>query len=97
MTKELKAFLSDISRALMQKSGGITSLVSPCPVTLAVLLTPIWGVDRYGSMKGLIRLRSPGNEVDATEDEEDKGGSTESDVEEHVEAERRLDYDIDLR
>ncbi|MFS7999221.1 hypothetical protein Hanom_Chr12g01163481 [Helianthus anomalus] len=81
----------------MQKSGGITSLVSPCPVTLAVLPTPIWGVDGYGSMKGLIRLQSSGNEADAAEDEEDKGGSTGSDVEEHVEVERRLDHDIGLR
>ncbi|KAI3743187.1 hypothetical protein L1987_60892 [Smallanthus sonchifolius] len=93
-----------------KKSGGITSLVSPCPVTPAVLPTPIfspsrevlvdmakeeWGVDGYGSMKGLIRLRSPGNEADAAEDdEEDEGGSGESDVEEHVEVERRLDHDL---
>ncbi|MFS8033585.1 hypothetical protein Hanom_Chr17g01571321 [Helianthus anomalus] len=93
-----------------KKSGGITSLVSPCPVTPAVLPTPIfspsrevlvdmakeeWGVDGYGSMKGLIRLRSPGIEADAAEDEEeDEGGSSESDVEEHVEVERRLDHDL---
>ncbi|KAK7358026.1 hypothetical protein VNO80_17325 [Phaseolus coccineus] len=93
-----------------KKSGGIASLVSPCPVTPAVLPTPIlspsrevlgdmakeeWGVDGYGSMKGLIRLRSPGNEADVHdyEDEED-GGSSESDVEEHVEVERRLDHDL---
>ena len=46
-------------------------------------------------MKGLIRLRSPGNEADVHdyEDEED-GGSSESDVEEHVEVERRLDHDL---
>ncbi|PWA86761.1 PRLI-interacting factor [Artemisia annua] len=58
---------------MAKKAGGITSLVSPCPVTPAVLPTPIfspsrevlvdmakeeWGVDGYGSMKGLIRLRS---------------------------------------
>uniref|UniRef100_A0A3Q7EC65 PRLI-interacting factor A n=1 Tax=Solanum lycopersicum TaxID=4081 RepID=A0A3Q7EC65_SOLLC len=56
-----------------KKSGGIASLVSPCPVTPAVLPTPMfspsrevlidmakeeWGVDGYGSMNGLIRLRS---------------------------------------
>lgn len=92
-----------------KKSGGITSLVSPCPVTPAVLPTPIfspsrevlvdmakeeWGVDGYGSMKGLIRLRS-GNEADAPEEEEEEdGGSSESDVEEHVEVERRLDHDL---
>jgi hypothetical protein len=89
-----------------KKSGGIASLVSPCPVTPAVLPTPIlspsremlgdmakeeWGVDGYGSMKGLIRLRD--NHDD--EDEEDGGGgSSESDVEEHVEVERRLDHDL---
>lgn len=93
-----------------KKSGGIASLVSPCPVTPAVLPTPVfspsrevlgdmakeeWGVDGYGSMKGLIRLRSPGHEVDAHEDdEEEEGSSSESDVEEHVEVERRLDHDL---
>ncbi|PWA42492.1 hypothetical protein CTI12_AA544170 [Artemisia annua] len=55
-----------------KKSGGIASLVSPCAVTPAVLPTPVfspsrevlgdmakeeWGVDGYGSMKGLIRRR----------------------------------------
>ncbi|GAB4835145.1 hypothetical protein Ancab_000053 [Ancistrocladus abbreviatus] len=98
-----------------KKSGGIASLVSPYPVTPAVLPTPVlspsrealvemakeeWGVDGYGSMKGLIRLRSsPGHEagheaeVDDYEEEEE-GGSSESDVEEHVEVERRLDHDL---
>lgn len=93
-----------------KKSGGIAELVSPCPVTPAVLPTPIfspsrevlvdmakeeWGVDGYGSMKGLIRLRSPGHEGEGHEDdEEEEGGSSESDVEEHVEVERRLDHDL---
>ncbi|WVY95440.1 hypothetical protein V8G54_034528 [Vigna mungo] len=93
-----------------KKSGGIASLVSPCPVTPAVLPTPIlspsrevlgdmakeeWGVDGYGSMKGLIRLRSPGNEADVHDyEDDDDGGSSESDVEEHVEVERRLDHDL---
>jgi hypothetical protein len=93
-----------------KKDGGITSLVSPCPVTPAILPTPIfspsrealvdtakeeWGVDGYGSMKGLIRLRSPGNDLDVNDDEEeDDGGSSESDVEEHMEVERRLDHDL---
>ncbi|XP_061348562.1 uncharacterized protein LOC133293949 [Gastrolobium bilobum] len=95
-----------------KKSGGIASLVSPCPVTPAVLPTPIlspssevlgdmakeeWGVDGYGSMKGLIRLRSPGHEADLHDDEDEEdggGGSSESDVEEHVEVERRLDHDL---
>ncbi|KAI3523472.1 hypothetical protein L1887_01637 [Cichorium endivia] len=87
-----------------KKAGGITSLVSPCPVTPAVLPTPIfspsrevlvdmakeeWGVDGYGSMKGLIRLRSPGND-----EEDEEGGSSGSDVEEHLEVERRLDHDL---
>ncbi|TMW83474.1 hypothetical protein EJD97_001602 [Solanum chilense] len=93
-----------------KKSGGIASLVSPCPVTPAVLPTPMfspsrevlvdmakeeWGVDGYGSMNGLIRLRSPGHEAEGPEDEEEEeGGSSESDVEEHVEVERRLDHDL---
>ncbi|KAK8550630.1 hypothetical protein V6N13_119146 [Hibiscus sabdariffa] len=91
-----------------KKSGGIASLVSPCPVTPAVLPTPMfspsrevlgdmakeeWGVDGYGSMKGLIRLRSPETGHD-DEDDEDGGDSSESDVEEHVEVERRLDHDL---
>lgn len=93
-----------------KKSGGIAPFVSPCPVTPAILPTPIfspsrevlvdmakeeWGLDGYGSMKGLIRLRSPGHEMEVHEDEEeDEGGSSESDVEEHVEVERRLDHDL---
>jgi hypothetical protein len=90
-----------------KKAGGIAELVSPCAVTPAVLPTPMfspsrevlgdmakeeWGVDGYGSMKGLIRLRSPGGNEDEEEDE--NGGSSESDVEEHVEVERRLDHDL---
>ncbi|CAN8252395.1 unnamed protein product [Cochlearia groenlandica] len=89
-----------------KKSGGIAELVSPCPVTPAVLPTPMfspsrevlgdmakeeWGVDGYGSMKGLIRLRSDGHEE---EEDDEEGGSSESDVEEHVEVERRLDHDL---
>uniref|UniRef100_A0A1D1ZAJ1 Centrosomal protein n=1 Tax=Anthurium amnicola TaxID=1678845 RepID=A0A1D1ZAJ1_9ARAE len=95
-----------------KKSGGIASLVSPCPVTPAILPTPKfspsreglvdmakeeWGVDGYGSMKGLIRLRSPtANEMRGPGEEEDDAdeGSGESDVEEHVEVERRLDHDL---
>ncbi|KAJ4775459.1 hypothetical protein LUZ62_059716 [Rhynchospora pubera] len=89
-----------------KKSGGIASLVSPSPVTPAILPTPRfsptreglvdmakeeWGVDGYGSMSGLIRLRSPKE----GEDEEDgSSDSSESDVEEHVEVERRLDHDL---
>lgn len=95
-----------------KKSGGIASLVSPCPVTPAILPTPVispapasegvvdmakeeWGVNGYGSMKGLIRLRDNGFEVEARAEEE---CSSESDVdehvEEHVEMERRLDHDL---
>ncbi|PKA55003.1 hypothetical protein AXF42_Ash003640 [Apostasia shenzhenica] len=97
-----------------KKSGGIASLVSPCPVTPAILPTPTfspsrerlvdmakeeWGVDGYGSMKGLIRLRSPngagGSRGGGAEEEDDvEDGSSESDVEEHVEVERRLDHDL---
>ncbi|KAK4790738.1 hypothetical protein SAY86_018042 [Trapa natans] len=86
-----------------KKSGGIASLVSPCPVTPLVLPTPVfspsredlgdmareeWGVDGYGSMKGLIRLRNEfdnrEHEDDDYEDdnEEDNNMSGESDVEE---------------
>lgn len=98
-----------------KKSGGIASLVSPCPVTPAILPTPKfspsrerlvdmakeeWGVDGYGSMKGLIRLRSPTAGAGragcggAEEEDDDEDGSSESDVEEHVEVERRLDHDL---
>ncbi|XP_038901480.1 uncharacterized protein LOC120088333 [Benincasa hispida] len=94
-----------------KKSGGIASLVSPCPVTPAVLPTPMfspsrealgdmareeWGVDGYGSMKGLIRLRGSENkaEVQEEEEEEGSGGSSDSDDEEHLEVERRLDHDL---
>jgi len=91
-----------------KKAGGIASLVSPCPVTPAILPTPKfspsrervvdmakeeWGVDGYGSMKGLIRLRSPtGREEEEEGDGEDV--SSDSDVEEHIEVERRLDQDL---
>jgi len=92
-----------------KKAGGIAELVSPCAATPAVLPTPMfspsrevlgdmakeeWGVDGYGSMKGLIRLRSPGGNEHEDEEEEENGGSSESDVEEHVEVERRLDHDL---
>ncbi|KAI0528683.1 hypothetical protein KFK09_001225 [Dendrobium nobile] len=98
-----------------KKSGGIASLVSPCAVTPAILPTPKfspsrerlvdmakeeWGVDGYGSMKGLIRLRSPtagggcAGSGGTEEEEDDEDGSSESDMEEHVEVERRLDHDL---
>ncbi|KAF8041029.1 hypothetical protein BT93_B3066 [Corymbia citriodora subsp. variegata] len=87
-----------------KKSGGIASLVSPSPVTPAVLPTPTfspttevlgdmakeeWGVDGYGSMKGLIRLRNEAGfrehedeEEGEDHEEDDNDGSSESDVEE---------------
>ncbi|KAK3155755.1 hypothetical protein QOZ80_2BG0207110 [Eleusine coracana subsp. coracana] len=89
-----------------KRAGGIASLVSPCPVTPAVLPTPRlspsregladmaqaqWGVDGYGSMKGLIRLRSSPHPANQSDDDDDSSGS---DVEEHVEVERRLDHDL---
>jgi hypothetical protein len=89
-----------------KRAGGVASLVSPCPVTPAVLPTPrlsparevlvemakeAWGVDGYGSMKGLIRLRSQGAAGVGAGEEDDSG---ESDLEEHVEVERRLDHDL---
>ena len=94
-----------------KKSGGIASLVSPSPVTPTVLPTPMfspsrealgdmakeeWGVDGYGSMKGLIRLRGSENRAEVQEEEEEDGGggSSDSDVEEHLEVERRLDHDL---
>jgi hypothetical protein len=91
-----------------KRLGGIAPLVSPGPVTPAVLPTPVispahderllsdvlaqqqWGVDGYGSMKGLIRLR-PATHAPDDDDDESSGGS---DVEEHVEVERRLDHDL---
>ncbi|XP_062198566.1 uncharacterized protein LOC133901275 [Phragmites australis] len=91
-----------------KRAGGVASLVSPCPVTPAVLPTPrlsparevlvemakeAWGVDGYGSMKGLIRLRSQAA-ADAGGAAGEDSGSGESDVEEHVEVERRLDHDL---
>ncbi|KAJ1398862.1 hypothetical protein SESBI_30766 [Sesbania bispinosa] len=86
-----------------KKSGGIASLVSPCPVTPAILPTPMlspstevvvemakeeWGVDGYGSMKGLIRLRSEKENSDEDSDEICDGGS------ERVKVEKRLDHDL---
>jgi hypothetical protein len=91
-----------------KRAGGVASLVSPCPVTPAVLPTPhlsparevlvemakeAWGVDGYGSMKGLIRLRSQAAGVGVAAGDDDSG-SGESDLEEHVEVERRLEHDL---
>lgn len=94
---------------LMQakRAGGVAP--SPCAVTPAVLPTPVlsparevlvemakeaWGVDGYGSMKGLIRLRPQPPGAWAEDGDGGGSGSGESDVEEHVEVERRLDHDL---
>uniref|UniRef100_J3MZY6 Uncharacterized protein n=2 Tax=Oryza brachyantha TaxID=4533 RepID=J3MZY6_ORYBR len=53
-----------------------------------------WGVDGYGSMKGLIRLRSQATDAGVLPGEGEESGSGESDVEEHIEVERRLDHDL---
>lgn len=89
-----------------KRSGGIADLVSPNPVTPSILSTPQlspsrellgdmvkekWGVDGYGSMNGLIRLKSPEH---LYEDEDDGGLSSDSDLEEHVEMEKKLDHDL---
>ncbi|CAK8532187.1 unnamed protein product [Lathyrus sativus] len=82
-----------------KKSGGIASLVSPCATTPAILTTPRlspstevvvemakekWGVDGYGTMKGLIRVRS---EKEDTDERENIGG-------ELLEIEKRLSSDL---
>lgn len=94
----------------VKKVGGIVFLVLFCFVIFVVFFTFVfflsrevlvdmakeeWGVDGYGSMKGLIRFRLFGyDEIVDDYEEEDEGGSSESDVEEYVEVERRLDYDL---
>lgn len=70
-----------------KKAGGIASLVSPCPLTPAVLPTPVlspareglidmakeeWGVNGYGSMKGFIRLRANNARGDDDVDDEEE-------------------------
>lgn len=100
-----------------KKSGGIASLVSPSPVTPAVLPTPTfspttevlgdtakeeWGVDGYGSMKGLIRLRNEAGfrehedeEEGEDHEEDDNDGSSDSDVEEEKNSVlSRLDHEM---
>ncbi|CAK8532188.1 unnamed protein product [Lathyrus sativus] len=82
-----------------KKTGGMASLVSPCEMTPAILTTPTlspstevvvdmakekWGVDGYGTMKGLIRVRS---EKESSEDSENNDG-------EHLEVEKRLNSDL---
>ncbi|KAL1567508.1 hypothetical protein AAHA92_02981 [Salvia divinorum] len=69
-------------------SDPVCVALSPSTEVLGNMAKEEWGVDGYGSMKGLIRLRSLMHE------EEDEGDSSESDVEERVEMERRLDHDL---
>ncbi|XP_004488452.1 uncharacterized protein [Cicer arietinum] len=84
-----------------KKSGGIASLLSPCAVTPAILTTPTlspstevvvemakekWGVDGYGSMKGLIRLRSS--------EKENSDETGENNIGEHLDVEKRLNHDL---
>ncbi|KAI6669980.1 hypothetical protein NL676_004865 [Syzygium grande] len=99
-----------------KKSQGIASLVSPSTVTPAVLPTLRFspttevlgdmakeegGVDGYGSMKGLIKLRNEAGFREHEEEEEwgdheedDNDGSSESDVEEEKNSVlRRLDHE----
>ncbi|XP_042468796.1 flap endonuclease 1-like [Zingiber officinale] len=77
-----------------------TPKFSPTREVLTDMVKEEWGVDGYGSMKGRIRLRSPrgGYEIrpggSGEDDMEDDEGSSESDVEEHLEVERRLDHDV---
>ncbi|KAF7837116.1 Callose synthase 10 [Senna tora] len=78
-------------------SGSLSVQTNDVGEVLGDMAKEEWGVDGYGSMKGLIRLRSPGHEAEVHEDEEDEeggAGSSDSDVEEHVEVERRLDHDL---
>ncbi|KAE8731634.1 Detected protein of unknown function [Hibiscus syriacus] len=77
-------------------SGVILKDTSLRLLTSYKIRTEEWGVDGYGSMKGLIRLRSPetGHDDDEDEDGGNGGDSSDSDVEEHVEVERRLDHDL---
>eukprot|EP01018_Ginkgo_biloba_P011747 Gb_13738 [translate_table: standard] len=89
-----------------KKVGGIASLISLCLVTPAVLPTPVfsperegliemaneeWGVNGYTSMNDLICLRS----TEADTEPKDDDSSNESDVEDHVEVECRLNHDFD--
>ncbi|XP_058758622.1 uncharacterized protein LOC131631867 [Vicia villosa] len=84
-----------------KKSGGIASLVSPCATTPRILTTPTlspltevvvemakenWGVDGYGTMKGLIRVRSRKEDSDKTEN---NGSDSE-----HLEVEKKLKSDL---
>lgn len=84
-----------------KKAGGIASLVSPCPLTPAVLPTPVlsparedlidmakeeWGVNGYGSMKGFIRLRA--NNARGDDDVDDDEDDDEDD-------ESESDIDVD--
>lgn len=60
-----------------------TPILSPSQEILVDMAKEEWGVDGYGLMKRLIKLRSPGNNED-----DEEGGSSEGDVEEHLEVDR---------
>ncbi|TVU05101.1 hypothetical protein EJB05_48252, partial [Eragrostis curvula] len=65
--------------------------LSPAREVLVEMAKEVWGVVGYGSMKGLVRLRSQAAGAITGEDD---SGSSESDLEEHVEVKRRLDHDL---
>ncbi|KAM7280311.1 hypothetical protein ACFE04_007445 [Oxalis oulophora] len=75
-----------------------TPTFSPWREVLGDMVKEEWGVDGYGSMKGFIRLRptSGNNMEDEFDEEQDEvgNGSFESDTEERIEVERRLDHDL---
>ncbi|XP_058765368.1 uncharacterized protein LOC131638838 [Vicia villosa] len=82
-----------------KKSGGIASLVSPCARTPAILTTPIlspstevvvemakekWGVDGYGTMNGLIRVRSRKESSNETENNDSEQFEVEKTLNTHL-------------
>ncbi|KAJ4905973.1 hypothetical protein Rs2_09631 [Raphanus sativus] len=65
----------------------------PSVEVLGNMVKEEWGVDVYGSMEGLVRLRSDGiHELEPFD--EDGGGSCKSDGEKNVEVEKRLENDL---
>lgn len=93
-----------------KKSGGIASPVPPYAVTPVFLPTPImsppaeaivkmakeeWGVNSYGTMKGLIRLRTDKEDSNSISDSDDIGsGGDDDEIKEHAEFEKRLEQDL---
>lgn len=68
-----------------------TPKFSPARDVLADIAKEEWGVDGYGSMNGLIRVRSPENEPEEEDEGEGIIVSWDSDVEE---VEKRLSHDL---